>query len=207
MSRWRHGAKPVIGLVGGIGAGKSTAARIFEQFGGVVIDADAIGHSALAQSGVVQKILGRWGEQVLREDGTLDRRAIARIVFANPDDRNALEGMVFPYIEERCLEIIKASQNDEACRYVVLDAAVMLEAGWNDVADRIVFLDAPREERLARVAARGWTESDLAARERAQWPLELKMQRADAVLDNSHSPAELKDQIDRLLRDWKVLTG
>jgi dephospho-CoA kinase len=178
LSRWRHGAKPVIGLVGGIGAGKSTAARIFEQFGGVVIDADAIGHSALA-----------------------------RIVFANPDDRNALEGMVFPYIEERCLEIIKASQNDEACRYVVLDAAVMLEAGWNDVADRIVFLDAPREERLARVAARGWTESDLAARERAQWPLELKMQRADAVLDNSHSPAELKDQIDRLLRDWKVLTG
>jgi dephospho-CoA kinase len=196
----------VIGLIGGIGAGKSTAARCFESRGGVVIDADVIGHAALEQADIIRKIVGRWGDRVRKTDGLLDRRAIAQIVFANQEDRNALEEMVFPYIGERCRLEIAAALRDPAVLFVILDAAVMLEAGWNEIADWIVYLDAPRELRLARVAARsGWTDRDLAARETAQWTPEMKKAKADAVLINAAGAEELQLQVDRLLEGWHLL--
>ena len=206
MTGFWHGRKPVIGLIGGIGAGKSTAARCFAARGGFVIDADALGHEVLRQPEIVEKIVGRWGEGVRKPDGSLDRRAIARIVFADPEERNALEQLVFPYIGKRCLEEIDRAITNPAVRFVVLDAAVLLEAGWNSVVDRIVYIDAPRNVRLARLSIRsGWTDADLAAREAAQWPEERKMARADAVIVNAAGPAELQEQVDRLLVEWKLI--
>jgi dephospho-CoA kinase len=205
---FKHGPKPVIGLIGGIGAGKTTAAWCFAARGGRVIDADALGHEALRQPEVVARVVERWGERVRKADGSLDRRAIAKIVFADPDERNALEGMVFPYIGQRCREEIARAVADPAARFAVLDAAVMLEAGWNNEVDRIVYLDAPRELRLARLAARsGWTAADLAAREAAQWPEDVKRSRADAVLVNADGPQELQQQVDHLLREWGLFPG
>ena len=85
----------------------------------------------------------------------------------------------------------------------VLDAAVLLEAGWNTATDRIVYVDAPREVRLARVRARsGWTDADLTAREAAQWPADVKKARADAVLVNAGPATGLQEQVDRLLTAW-----
>ena len=103
---FKHGPKAVIGLVGAIGAGKSTAARAFAARGGFVIDADALGHEALRQPHVVGALVARWGERVRGADGALDRRAIARIVFADPNERNALEAVVFPYITGRARALI-----------------------------------------------------------------------------------------------------
>lgn len=204
--RWRNGPKQVIGLVGPIGAGKSTVARCFERRGGRVIDADALGHAALEQPEIVERIVGRWGESVRKSDGSLDRRAIARIVFANPADRAALEGMVFPAIAEKCREQIALGLEDPAVRFLLLDAAVMLEAGWHNNVDRIVYVDAPREARVARVADRGgWTPADLAAREAAQWPAERKLPYADAVVRNDAGTDSLQQQVDELLTRWKLL--
>jgi dephospho-CoA kinase len=203
---FRMGPKPVIGLVGGIGAGKSSAARCFAGRGGVVIDADIIGHTALKQPDIVAKIVGRWGDRVRKDDGSLDRRAIAQIVFANPPDRTALEEMVFPYIRNLCNEKIASAQRDPAVRFIVLDAAVMLEAGWNENTDWIVYVDALKELRLARVTARsGWSEDDLSAREAAQWTTEMKKERADEILTNDASFEELQLQVDQLLAKWKLL--
>src|SRR5438309_396571 len=120
---FKHGPKPVIGLIGGIGAGKTTAARCFAARGGRVIDADALGHEALRQPDVAARLVERWGERVQKLDGSLDRRAIAKIVFADPNERNALEGVVFPYIEQRCREEIARATADPATRFAVLDAA------------------------------------------------------------------------------------
>jgi dephospho-CoA kinase len=196
----------VIGLIGGIGAGKSTAAHCFERRGGKVVDADVIGHKALEQPDIIEKIVQRWGDGVKKADGSLDRRAIGRIVFANPAERNALEEMVFPFIGEMCKKEIVAAFHDPAVPFVVLDAAIMMEAGWNEIADWIVYLDTPREIRLARVAVRsGWTNEDLAAREAAQWPEEKKKARADAVLFNATGSEELQPQVDRLLAQWQLL--
>jgi len=196
----------VIGLVGGIGAGKSAAARCFAARGGFVIDADALGHEALRRPEIVERIVDRWGEGVRKPDGSLDRRAIARIVFASPEQRNALERLVFPHIGERCRQEIERGMADPAARFVVLDAAVLLEAGWNTGVDRIVYVEAPREVRLARLASRsGWTDADLAAREAAQWPAEAKKARADAVIVNAADPAALQEQVDRLLEEWGMI--
>ena len=210
MTRWRHGPKPVIGLVGGIGAGKSTAARLLTDRGGVMIDADAIGHDALEQADVRQSVLRQWGDRanLLRPDGRIDRRALGRLVFENSADRRALEGLVFPYIRERTVSAIAAAQADPAARFVVLDAAVMLEAGWDGVCDKVVYVDAPRPVRLARVAARSrWTDADLTAREAAQWPAERKRAAADAVVVNDADPDSLGRQLDELFRTWGIPVG
>ncbi len=201
-------AKPIIGLIGAIGAGKSTAATAFAKRGALVVDADKLGHEALEQPEIRQKVLDRWGKRgnLLKPDGRLDRRAIAGIVFNNPAERSALEVMVFPDIGRRALEEIESAQQDRTVKFIVVDAAVMLEAGWHEVCTKLVYIDAPREIRLARLAARsGWRAADLAAREAAQWPAERKMRQAAAVIVNDGSRENLQAQVDRLLRDWKLM--
>jgi dephospho-CoA kinase len=201
---YKHGPKPVVGLIGAIGAGKSTAARCFAARGGFVIDADALGHEALRQPEVVAALVARWGASVRKPDGSLDRRAIGRIVFADPAERSALEALVFPYIGRRTVEEIARGIADPKSRFVVLDAAVLLEAGWNKNVDWIVYIDAPRDVRLARLAARsGWTDAELTARETAQWSAEDKIARSDVVLINDATQDELQKHVDGVLREWK----
>jgi dephospho-CoA kinase len=202
---WKHGPKPTIGLIGAIGAGKSAAAAATAARGGRVVDADALGHEALEVPEIRARLIDRWGPRVLKPDGHPDRRALAAIVFADLGERAALEAIVFPYIGRRALAEVLAAQADPAVRFVVLDAAVMLEAGWNNVCDRVVYIDAPRETRLARLAARsGWTAADLAAREAAQWPAERKKQSADAVVVNDAGVRELQEKIDQLFGSWGI---
>lgn len=198
--------KPIIGLFGGIGAGKSSAAAAFARRGGVVVDCDKLGHDALGVPGVLEKLIDRWGDGVRKPDGTANRRAIAEVVFQDAAERKFLESVVFPVIGELAQTEIARGQADPAVRFVVLDAAVMLEAGWNDVCDKLVYVDAPRELRVQRLAARsGWTEADLTAREAAQLPAEVKKARADVVVLNDGSPTKLQDQVDLLLENWGLL--
>ncbi|MBA4192046.1 MAG: dephospho-CoA kinase [Planctomycetaceae bacterium] len=203
---FKHGPKPVIGLVGGIGAGKSTAAKCFATRGGFVINADALGHEALQQPDVIRHVVDLWGETVRKPDGTLDRREIGRIVFGYPTERNKLEGVVFPYITARCEEAVIQAMGKPDVKFVVVDAAVLFEAGWERNIDRIVYVDAPREIRLARLATRsGWSNDDLTGREAAQLPAETKMARADEIIVNDAGTIELQAQVDRLLKQWKLL--
>ena len=204
-SPWRHGPKPTVGLIGAIGAGKSAAAAAMAARGGRVVNADALGHEALEQPEIRARLIDRWGTRVLKPDGHPDRRALAAIVFADPAERAALEAVVFPYIGRRALAEVLDAQADPAARFVVLDAAVMFEAGWNNVCDRVVYIDAPRETRLARLAARsGWTAAELAAREAAQWPAGRKRQLADAVIVNDAGVRELQEKVDQLLGSWGI---
>ncbi len=202
---FKHGPKPVIGLIGAIGAGKSTAAKCFAARGGSVIDADALGHEALRQPEIVAHLASLWGESVCRADGTLDRRAIGRIVFTDQIQRAALEAAVFPYIGERTRQEIATAQANPDATFVVLDAAVLLEAGWGELVDSLVYVDAPREVRLARLARRsGWDEAELERREAAQWPADEKKRRASAVLVNDAGPDELQEQVDRVLAGMRL---
>ncbi|MDB5313511.1 MAG: coaE [Gemmataceae bacterium] len=208
MTTYRHGPKPVIGLVGGIGAGKSTVAAALAARGGVVVNADALGHEALEQPEIRSRVLDRWGRcgNLVKPDGRIDRRALAGIVFAHPAERAALEGLVFPYIGRRVLEEVARAQVDPDTTFVALDAAVMLEAGWDGVCDRVVYVDAPREVRAARLAARsGWSAADLTAREAAQWPAAEKLNRAAAVIVNDAGLDRLQDRVDCLLGEWGML--
>jgi len=195
--------KPVVGLIGGIGSGKSRVAAEFARRGAVIIAGDQLGHEALRQPAVKEQIVGRWGKGVLDDKGEIDRRKIAGIVFASQAELRALEGMTFPWIERGIEQGIRQAREDPGVALVVLDAAVLLEAGWNRYCDRLVYVHAPRAQRLARVAAqRGWTAKEVDARARAQMPLADKVSRADDVVDNSRSPEETARQVEALLRRW-----
>ena len=198
--------KPVIGLIGAIGAGKSTVAALMRSLGGFVVDADTIGHEVLDEPAVRDQLVGRWGSSILREDGSVNRRAVGAIVFADPAERKVLEAAVFPRIHEREAEQFAIADSDPAARFIVLDAAVLVEAGRGEVCKKLVFVDAPREDRLERLAARsGWTADELARREAAQLPLAEKRRLADATLDNDGDAAELRDAVVVLLRRWRLL--
>lgn len=207
MTAFRHGPKPTLGLVGGIGAGKSTVAALLATRGGVVISGDALGHQALECPEIRRLVLDRWGSRgtLVKADGRLDRRVLGSIVFAEPAERHALESLVFPYIKERLRQEIEKTQADPKAQFAVVDAAVMFEAGWDGACDRILYVDAPRSVRLARLTARsGWTDAELATREAAQWPTERKKQRADAVIVNDAGSESLEQQLDRVLTGWGI---
>jgi len=197
-------AKPVIGVVGGIGSGKSTAAAALARRGGRVVAGDPAGHAALRQPAIRERIAARWPDAV-GADGEIDRRILGRTVFADPAQLRELEALVFPWIKQRLREDIVVAKADPDVKFVVLDAAVMLEAGWDGACDRLVFVDAPREVRAARVASRGWTADDLDRRERSQMSLDEKRGRADAVLENASGPNELQAGADVLLARWGLM--
>src|SRR5690606_3754690 len=175
-------------------------------YGGRVIAADAFGHEALRRPEIRDAVAARWGAGVLDEHGQVSRRKLGAVVFADPAQRRELEALVFPWIERRIREELARAGEDPAVRFVVLDAAIMLETGWGDVCDRVVYVDAPRAARAGRLAARsGWSEAEVLAREAAQMPPEEKARRADAVIDNSGPPEALRPQVEELLRRWGLL--
>jgi dephospho-CoA kinase len=201
-------AKPVIGLIGGIGSGKSQVSAALARRGGRVVAGDPLGHEALRQPEVVAEIVRRWGPGVLDAAGQVDRRTLGARVFADPAERRELEAIVHPWIARRLREQIAQAQADPAVAFVVLDAAVMLEAGWESACEVLVYVHAPRATRLRRVAGqRGWSAAEAAARERAQLPLTEKAARADVALDNSGPLEQLGPQLDALLERLGVATG
>lgn len=198
--------KLVIGIVGGIGSGKSAAAAALARHGGKVVAGDPAGHAALRDPVIRQKIAARW-PPAINSEGQVDRKILGRIVFADPVQLCELEALVFPWIKSRLQEEINAAKADPDVRYIVLDAAVMLEAGWASVCDKLVFVDAPREARVARVASRGWSADELDCRERAQMSLDEKRRRADAILANSGDFSQLQRLADDIMRNWGLITS
>jgi dephospho-CoA kinase len=194
-------ACPVIGLVGGIGAGKSRVSDVLAKRGGRIVAGDPLGHEALKQKNVIALVVERWGRDVLDADGQVNRRKLGAIVFADDEDRQELEGIVHPWIGQQLHEQLHAAKSDPNVPFAVLDAAIMLEAGWQAACDLLVYIHAPRLERLQRATSRfGWSPQEYAARERAQMSLTEKAQRCDYALDNSGSLEQLESQVNRLLK-------
>lgn len=153
----------IIGLVGGVASGKSAVAAALARRGAVVFDADKIGHLVLDEPEVRDELVARWGEEILDADGRIARPAVAARVFGDsPDaisDRDFLEQTLHPRIRQRIESAINQLP-DEPLPAVVIDAPLLIESAWNDVCDVIAFVDAPREQRLARALTRGWTPEE-----------------------------------------------
>ncbi len=197
----------VVGVLGGIGAGKSeVAAALARRAGGRVVVADTLGHEALRQAEIRDALVARFGESIL-EKGEVDRRRLAAIVFANKDDLAYLESLTHPWIRRRLDEEVRRSR-EESVPLLMIDVPLLLEAGWADVCDRLVFVDASPEVRLERVrTSRGWSADDLRKREMSQLPLTRKRSVADHIIDNSFSHGSLIQHVDDLLRGWGLPRG
>jgi dephospho-CoA kinase len=198
-------AIPVVGLIGGIGSGKSLVANLMSQRGAIVINADAVGHEVLEEPEIRRQIVARFGPGVVRttepngmKEGLIDRRALGSLVFADRSALRDLERIVHPVMKSRFIDVIESERRRGLAPAVVLDAAILLEAGWDDLCDRIVFVDASWPVRLARVSrSRGWTAETLRAREASQWPCETKKSMAHVVLPND-DPDGLDQKVDWL---------
>lgn len=198
----RSVATPVVGLTGEIGGGKSAVAALLADRGAVVIDADVAGHQALERPEVRRRLVARFGSTILAEedDSRIDRRALGRIVFADPAALRDLEAVVHPVMVDRFRrEIQEARARDDAPPLVAIDAAILLEAGWNALCDLVVFVDAPRTARSERVGRRGWSDAELQAREAAQWSRDLKMEHADYALPNAGDLDDLAAAVDQFI--------
>ncbi len=197
----------ILGLLGGVASGKSLVAKQLARLGAGVLDADGAGHEVLRLAEVRHAARERWGEGVFGSDGHIDRRRLGQIVFASPpqgeEERRFLEQLTHPRIA-RLLEVEAQRMAAAGCPVAVLDAPLLLEAGWDRLCGGLMFVDAPRPLRLARALARGWREAEFAEREGAQESLDSKRKRADWIVDNSGSPDQTQAQIERL---WSSLRG
>ncbi|HVX13690.1 MAG TPA: dephospho-CoA kinase [Pirellulales bacterium] len=197
----------IIGLLGGVASGKSLVAEQFRALGAGLLDGDRAGHDVLRLTDVKQLVRERWGQGVFADDGEVDRRALGRIVFdTSPTGRRELEYLeriTHPRITDRLREQA-AKLTTTGLMVAILDAPVMLKAGWDALCDHIVFVEAPQETRRARALARGWRQEDIAARESVQEPLEVKRRRADFLIDNSGSAEQTLEQVQHL---WNLFTA
>jgi dephospho-CoA kinase len=192
--------RPVIGLAGGVGAGKSAVAAILSRLGCVVCNSDDLGRQALREPAIRTKLVGWWGREVLDEAGEIDRAAVAAIVFRRPEELQRLELLVHPWIEARRKALFEMAPAD-ACA-LVIDAPLLFEAGLDAECDAVIFVDADRGTRLARVAdGRGWDEQALGRREDSQLPLDEKRARSDYVVSNNGDLRALSEQVNRTLNE------
>ena len=204
--QFKHGAIPVAGLTGTIGSGKSRVAATLRRLGALVIDADVVGHEVLEQPEVLRAVVARFGTEVRHSsEASIDRRALGSIVFADPSALRDLEAILHPVMRRRFEEIIACAILETATELVILDAAILLEAGWDSLCDLVIFVDASLPIRLDRVArSRGWTAEMLQAREAAQWTGERKRPLANVRLRNEASLEDLDRNVARL---FSILTG
>ncbi len=190
-----------VGLTGGIGSGKSEVARLLAEHGAVVVDADALAREAVEPGTPgLAAVVAEFGPDVLAADGSLDRAALGRIVFVDPERRAALEAIVHPYVGRRSAELMAAAPDDAV---VVYDVPLLVEKSLQDGYDVVVVVDASDETRLRRlVDLRGMPEQDARDRMAAQASRDERLAVADRVVVNDGDLEALRDVVDRLWSTW-----
>lgn len=184
---------PVIGIVGGVGSGKSSVARkLAELAPAAIIEADKLGHRALELPEVKAKLRQRFGAGIFNEQGDVVRSRLAALVFGDAPEtiaaRGDLELITHPEIGRLTEAEVDRHRREGKMRWIILDAALLLEAGWRQFCDAIVFVDVTPERRLKQVQTqRGWSVEEWQRREASQWPVESKRAAADIIINNNGS--------------------
>ena len=193
------GMKPIIGLAGGIGAGKSSVARILESLGAAVIDSDQQVRELYRDPQVVSKLREWWGDCVVGRTGGVDRQAVAAIVFKVPAELERLERLLYPRLACGREEKIDVLQQDPRVRAIVLDSPKLYEVGLDTICDAIIFVDADWSVRSKRVTvSRGWNLEQLQQREKLLISLDRKRALADHVIENHADTAALRGETRRV---------
>jgi dephospho-CoA kinase len=204
----------VIGLTGGIGAGKSSVAGLFADLGWAVVDADQVARAVVAAGSPTLELLAEtFGDRILDEHGALDRAALGQLVFTPPEAvteagtgptaRERLEAITHPAIAERSRERFDALAS-EGCSVALYEAALLIETGRHLEMDRLLVVVADEALRVARICQRdGLTERQARERLAAQWPQERKAALADHVIDNSGTLEETRRQVEQV---WRLIS-
>jgi dephospho-CoA kinase len=198
---WKHGrSKPVIGIIGGIGSGKSAVAGLFAREGCAVIDSDALAHEVIQLPEVKEELQLWLGAGVVDEDGRVNRHAVGVAVFADGEKLKRLNGMIHPRIGRLRDEAMVRYLVDSGVKAVVWDTPLLLETGLDRECDVVVYVKASDKTRQERVAkGRGWSAAELAKREKSQIGLDKKAAVADYCIDNNGDEAASLLQVQRVI--------
>jgi len=200
----------IIGLIGGIASGKSAVAQDLAALGAVVLNADQAAHQVINIPSVQQALVARWGDGILKQSEStgpskVDRAAAAEHLFPDQGaDRNELrflESLLHPKIRQQ-FEAELARLASAGTAIAVIDAPLLLEAGWESLCDHLVLVDSPRTMRLERARLRNWTEQEFAKREACQLPIAIKRERSTHILANAGTRADLRNEVQAF---WSTL--
>jgi dephospho-CoA kinase len=195
-----YNGKPIIGIAGGIGGGKSFVARLFGDEGCCVIDSDRQVRDAYADPGVRATLRQWWGDEAFTPDGEVNRPAVSQKVFADPAERRRLEGLVHPWVADARDRLMERCAGDAQVLAFVWDTPLLFEAGLRDRCDAVVFVDTPRDLRLERVrTTRGWDAAELRRRENLQLDLDRKRELSDYVVTNTADAGSVRAQVRHVL--------
>ncbi|KAA0014578.1 dephospho-CoA kinase [Billgrantia pellis] len=198
----------IVGVTGGIASGKSTVARAFAALGVPWVDADDVAREVVEPGEpALVEIAARFGQRALLANGSLNRRALREIVFADPSERLWLESVTHPRIRERIIAHLERLQS-EGAPYVLLVSPLLFESGQSEMVDRCLVIDVPESLQLARTAARDDVDDTQArAIVAAQMPRAERLARADDVIDNSGNEADLAVQVAELDRRYRRIAA
>jgi len=194
--------KPLIGIIGGIASGKSTVAAEFGKLGCAVIDADLIVHELLREDEVRDELVQLFGRGILDARGQVDRKRLAGIVFTDTERLAALNKVIHPRVLQRTDRLIAQYNSDRHTQAIVLDMPLLVEVGWADRCDRVVFVACDRKRRVERARHKGLMDDrEIEIRENSQISLDKKAGLADSVVDNNSDFLTLVRQIKEIFSD------
>ena len=193
-----------IGLTGGIASGKSTVADQLQLLGAIIVEGDQLGHRVYepGTSGF-EKVVNAFGHDIVAEDGTIDRRVLGGKVFGAPEEMERLNGVMWPAIRELAEEEFARIHGENPDAVIVFEAAVMIEAEWQDMVDEVWIVTTKQEAAIDRLKSRnGYSREQALARIDSQMSNRLRLEHADIKFDNSETEEKLKS---RVTYHWKRL--
>jgi len=194
----------IIGLTGGIGSGKSTVSEIMADMGAVIIDADKVGHDLLKNTEVQREIISAFGKEVLTSDGNIDRKMLSRIVFDNPNLLAKLNRIMHPRMYNIVKNELKKYRNKNI-KIVVLEAPLLIDAGWNSLVDEVWVINTPVNTVINRLRERtGMTGNEATIRIASQLSPDERLKAASVVIDNNGSLDELKKTVKSLCQRFET---
>lgn len=194
------------GLTGGVASGKSTAARMFEELGAKIIDADRIGHELLAPSSpAYPEIVRRFGDAILDASGEINRQRLGAEVFSHPEKLRELNAILHPRIAEHVEEIAREHSRRDPHAVILVDAALIFEAGIGGRFSKIIVTWCRPEQQRERLMHKGLSREESERRIAAQMPTEEKRRRADDVIDSSGSLENTRAQVETIYAELKRL--
>ena len=188
--------KPIIGILGGVGSGKSAVAAEFAKLGCEVIDADKIAHKLLDEPVVKNKVVASFGKVILDSAGKIDHRKLADIVFADADKLSLLNKIIHPFVLERAEELIKQAKRQNQVKAIVLDMPLLAEVGWAKRCDKLIFVECKQRIRAERSKKMGiFGRNKLKIRENFQISLDNRESITDNTIDNNSGFSALVGQV------------
>lgn len=191
--------KPIIGILGGIGSGKSTVAAAFGRLGCAVIDADKMALEMLIDKDVVGQIVDIFGPDIMLPTGEIDRKKLADRVFSSSDQLQKLNDIIHPRVLRQTGILLAQYQADDAVEAIVLDIPLLMETGWHTRCDVLVFVDSDLAVRQTRVRQKGRIDADqIKKRENFQISLDKKREIAQYIVKNNSDLSDLAEQVARI---------